>query len=120
MLVTYPAAAGGEAQPLWRERTRAALATLTSQEGGKPQYASSAQRLLRLLVGDPWSDVPRDAPPLPGKWPVVIFSHGLKGSLDMYSHLCAEMASFGAVVLALEHEDASGLCARPAAGEEIS
>ena len=29
-------------------------------------------------------------------------------------------AGFGAVVLALEHEDASGLCARPAAGEEIS
>ena len=42
----------------------------TSAEVGKPQYASSAQLLLRLLAGDPWSDVPRDAPPLPGKWPV--------------------------------------------------
>lgn len=40
-------------------------------------------------------------------WPVVIFSHGLFGSLELYSTICCEMASHGFVVVALEHEDGS-------------
>ena len=40
-------------------------------------------------------------------WPVVIFSHGLFGSLELYSTICTEIASQGFVVVALEHEDGS-------------
>ena len=40
-------------------------------------------------------------------WPVVIFSHGLFGSLELYSTICTEIASQGFVVIAPEHEDGS-------------
>ena len=40
-------------------------------------------------------------------WPVVIFSHGLFGSLELYSTICTEIASQGFVVVAPEHEDGS-------------
>ena len=37
--------------------------------------------------------------------PVVIFSHGLHGTSDMYLQACRDIASFGAYVIAVEHED---------------
>ena len=41
------------------------------------------------------------------KWPVVLFSHGLFGSMELYSTICSEIASYGFVVVAPEHEDGS-------------
>ena len=52
-------------------------------------------------------------------YPVVVFSHGLGGCFEMYSELCREIASFGMVVLALEHEDGSGCYAKNSKGKEI-
>eukprot|EP00929_Paragymnodinium_shiwhaense_P112265 TRINITY_DN80525_c0_g1_i1.p1 TRINITY_DN80525_c0_g1~~TRINITY_DN80525_c0_g1_i1.p1 ORF type:complete len:415 (-),score=70.55 TRINITY_DN80525_c0_g1_i1:284-1528(-) len=39
------------------------------------------------------------------KRPLVIFSHGLFGNSLMYTQLCRELASYGCVVVALEHQD---------------
>ncbi|KHN94723.1 phospholipase A2 [Metarhizium album ARSEF 1941] len=41
-------------------------------------------------------------------FPVVIFTHGLGGSRLCYSTICGELASFGFIVVAVEHRDGSG------------
>ncbi|KAI9689968.1 MAG: hypothetical protein M1822_009850 [Bathelium mastoideum] len=56
--------------------------------------------------------VQRNAPVLKpnttsGRWPVVVFSHGLGGSRNAYSHLLGSLASHGMVVIATEHRDGS-------------
>ena len=57
--------------------------------------------------------VSRQATPMPAPrqegWPLVIFSHGMYGCASSYSALCAEIASHGAVVVALEHKDGSAV-----------
>ena len=45
-------------------------------------------------------------------WPLHLFSHGLGGSVATYSVVCAELASHGAVVLAMEHKDGSAVHTR--------
>jgi platelet-activating factor acetylhydrolase len=41
------------------------------------------------------------------KWPVLVFSHGLGGSHNTYSHLLGSLASHGLVVVAPSHRDGS-------------
>jgi platelet-activating factor acetylhydrolase len=47
------------------------------------------------------------APTQSGRWPVVVFSHGLGGSRNAYSHICGSLASHGIVVMAADHRDSS-------------
>ncbi|CAF9941676.1 MAG: hypothetical protein ALECFALPRED_009260 [Alectoria fallacina] len=42
-----------------------------------------------------------------GRWPVMVFSHGLGGTKNAYSHLTGSLASHGMVVVAPEHRDGS-------------
>ncbi|KAF2656139.1 hypothetical protein K491DRAFT_692340 [Lophiostoma macrostomum CBS 122681] len=41
------------------------------------------------------------------KWPVMMFSHGLGGSRNSYSHAVGSLASHGIVVVAPDHRDGS-------------
>ncbi|GMK57872.1 hypothetical protein CspeluHIS016_0407060 [Cutaneotrichosporon spelunceum] len=50
------------------------------------------------------------APVSEGKFPLVIFSHGLVGTRNTYSQFCSSLASEGYVVVAVEHSDGSSPC----------
>jgi len=58
-------------------------------------------------------------PPLKGTYPLVIFSHGLAGTMNIYSTQCAALAARGFVVCALEHEDGSAMHAFTEKGESM-
>ena len=74
----------------------------------QPRFHSVLSGLLQATHPSP-AELPVLQPPANCiGWPVVIFSHGLAGCADMYTELCREIASFGYVVVALEHEDGSG------------
>jgi platelet-activating factor acetylhydrolase len=53
---------------------------------------------------DPQSKSDGDRP----NFPVMLFSHGLGGSRTLASSICGGLASYGTVVVAMEHRDGSG------------
>jgi hypothetical protein len=53
------------------------------------------------------------------KFPIVVFSHGLSGSMEFYTQLCQLIASHGFLVVAMEHEDGSAAYAETPSGEPI-
>ncbi|KAK4043452.1 putative phospholipase A2 [Parachaetomium inaequale] len=48
---------------------------------------------------------PSDRPD--SRWPTMVFSHGLGGNRNAYSHLAGSLASYGVVVICPEHRDGS-------------
>ncbi|KAK1780412.1 platelet-activating factor acetylhydrolase, isoform II-domain-containing protein [Copromyces sp. CBS 386.78] len=50
---------------------------------------------------------PQSAGTPQARWPTVLFSHGLGGSRNAYSHVAGSLASHGMVVFCPEHRDAS-------------
>lgn len=69
--------------------------------------------LLRWLVeGKPQVDPPGiPYAPAGRKWPLIIFQTGLWGSFEFYTQFCRELASTGAIVITLEHEDGTSIMA---------
>jgi platelet-activating factor acetylhydrolase len=43
-----------------------------------------------------------------GKLPAVVFTHGMAGMSQSYSHYLGSIASHGYIVAAVEHRDGSG------------
>ena len=87
---------------------------------GMADYSRTSVELLRIL-SNRQHPCAINAPPFHAnkKIPVVVFSHGLGGSMEMYTQLCQQMASHGLVVIAMEHEDGSGAYAETPDGQTI-
>ncbi len=74
----------------------------TDAHGGKPELPS---RTLRTLViyptpGSASSTMQKDAKPLPGPWPVIVFGHGSTRAPEDYESKLAWWASAGYVIVA--------------------
>jgi hypothetical protein len=91
---------------------------------GLIDYLGSGDGLLQLLEETPhpcvWPGEPLVSKGDGGSFfPLVLFSHGLAGTFEMYTELCQHMASLGYCVVALEHEDGSAAYCRTAQNEVI-
>ncbi|KAL3423294.1 platelet-activating factor acetylhydrolase [Phlyctema vagabunda] len=72
------------------------------------EFISYIPRLLHYISIPVRENAPLLEPTTSNKrWPVVIFSHGLGGSRNAYSHLVGSLASHGVIVVAPEHRDGS-------------
>lgn len=73
----------------------------------------AAPLLAPLLSAIPRQPIPASlgGPSAPSRFPLVLFSHGLGGSIANYCSLCIDIASHGYVVAAPEHTDASAFAA---------
>ena len=72
-------------------------------------------------LADAWSGCLKDAPPISQgtALPLLVYSHGFGGNMDMGSYLMREIASQGVVVAALEHRDGTASFTRAADGSEM-
>ncbi|XP_025899292.1 platelet-activating factor acetylhydrolase 2, cytoplasmic [Nothoprocta perdicaria] len=93
------------ARPLWIPRAEYFEGLV--DVGGRRRWWSAP--LLRAAFSTFRVPLSWNSPFKPGsaKYPLIIFSHGLGAFRTLYSAVCAELASRGFVVAALEHRDRS-------------
>lgn len=104
--VWYPAAQGGTPAPLTHhpDELMTALANFT----GMPAPLFQHLRYITLAASE---DVPALASSTP--FPVLVFSHGLVGLRLQNSSTLQELASWGYVVVAIDHTDAAAVTVFP-------
>jgi dienelactone hydrolase len=83
----------------WVERGGGLLRSM-ARSAGLPDFVFSHLRLVRTHAA--WF-APLAPPSEPSGWPVVTFDHGLGGFRSQNTYLAEELASHGAVVVALDH-----------------
>lgn len=104
--VWYPAASGGAPAPLTHDPDHVAtgLANLT----GLPALLFQHLRYIQLAASE---DVAAQAVGAP--FPVLVFSHGMVGLRMQNSSTFQELASWGYVVVAIDHTDAAAVTVFP-------
>jgi len=83
----------------WVERADRLLPAIAAS-GGLPPFVFGHLRLVRTHAA--WA-APLAAPPDGRGWPVATFDHGLGGFRSQNTFLAEELASHGAVVVAIDH-----------------
>ncbi|KAI9849078.1 MAG: hypothetical protein M1838_000279 [Thelocarpon superellum] len=85
-----------------------AYAKFLGAKGAFVEILSRIPQLLYYITIPVHANAPLLTPPTKTKrWPVMVFSHGLGGTRNAYSHLVGSLASRGMVVIAPEHRDGS-------------
>jgi predicted dienelactone hydrolase len=104
--IWYPAAQGGTPAPLthYPDEVATALGNLSGLPAMLFQH-------LRYITLDATEGVPLAADQVP--FPVLVFSHGLVGLRLQNSSTLQELASWGYVVVAIDHTDAAGVTVFP-------
>lgn len=104
--VWYPAARGGQPAPLTHhpEQVTAALGDLT----GLPDLLFQHLRYVTVAASD-GAPILAESP----RFPVLVFSHGLVGMRLQNSSTLQELASWGYVVVAVDHTDAAAVTVFP-------
>jgi hypothetical protein len=115
--VLYPCGKGGKRTSYFRSATVESLAGMSGLPTCLFRHLDRGPRSHPSLLEAPVLQPPATTP---DGWPIVIFSHGTWGCEDMYTSLCRSIASFGFVVVALEHEDGSGCHASSRDGRTIA
>ena len=112
--VFYPALEG-------KENTDAAYCTdgreTSDGMAGLVGFRQLGLSFLLAHLADAKSGTALDAPPVQdARFPLLVYSHGYGGNMDMGTYLMRQIAAHGAVVVALEHTDGTASSTRLADG----
>ncbi|KAK2068216.1 hypothetical protein P8C59_002871 [Phyllachora maydis] len=113
--VFYPAVTESDGGPItWLPAPQRLHVSAYTQFLGVGPMAASVLSLLPRHLHYTYIRVHKNAHLLPpetpnGRWPTMIFSHGLGGTRNAYSHLAGSLASHGLVVVCPEHRDGSSV-----------
>nr|XP_027220091.1 platelet-activating factor acetylhydrolase 2, cytoplasmic-like isoform X1 [Penaeus vannamei]XP_027220092.1 platelet-activating factor acetylhydrolase 2, cytoplasmic-like isoform X1 [Penaeus vannamei] len=72
-----------------------------------PAIPSLFSMLFNWQTGSATTAAVWEPPMAEGKFPIVVFAHGLGANRSIYSTVCSELASHGFAVAAIEHRDSS-------------
>ena len=114
--IFYPAAAGATGE----DAAYCADGRATSDGmAGLVGFRQLGLSFLLAHLADAPSGCVLDAPPAAGKFPLLVYSHGFGGNMDMGSYFLRTVASTGVVVAALEHTDGTASRTELADGSEL-